>query len=110
MGTSRPSLEQLRSRVLAYRWLIRALRLEVESFKFVSNQPRVPSGRPDGGQWTAVGGSSSAHRLAMGKWNQGNYEKCEAQYEKDIFQCRMMPWNPFCVDQPISRRTALYER
>lgn len=42
----------------------------------------------------------------MGKWNQGNYEKCEAQYEKDIFQCRMMLWNPFCVDQAISRRTA----
>jgi hypothetical protein len=41
-----------------------------------------------------------------GKWNQGNYEKCEAQYEKDIFQCRMMLWNPFRVDQALSRRTA----
>lgn len=106
MGTSRTGLEQLRSRVMAYRVLIKAFRLQVCSTKFDPQQPRIPRGRPDGGQWTAVGRSSSPRRLAMGKWNQGNYEKCEAQYEKDIFQCRMMLWNPFCVDQTISRRTA----
>lgn len=66
--------------------------------KYNPAQPRVPAGRPTGGQWTRT-------RVA-GRWNDGNYAKCEAQYESDMFQCRMTVWSPACSNQAMLRRTA----
>src|SRR5581483_6598811 len=72
---------------------------------FDPNQPRVPAGNPDGGQWTSTGGGEAnsgmidqivrqearrednrAPRLAASD----RQEECEQQYERDIFQCRMV--------------------
>jgi hypothetical protein len=36
------------------------LRLAVQAFKYSPDQPRVPAGNPDGGQWTSEGGASAA--------------------------------------------------
>lgn len=77
--------------------------------KYRADQPRVPAGNPDGGQWTDGLSSSSIPprpKREAGKWNEGNRMKCEVQLEKDLFQCRMMLWNPFCEDQAQARYTA----
>ena len=56
---------QLRSKNAAIRVELAALRC-ILALKagFDPNQPRVPAGRPEGGQWTDSGGESSASRLA----------------------------------------------
>src|SRR6218665_2185043 len=69
--------------------------------KFDPDQPRVPAGQPTGGQWVGA----NKIRLA-GKWNERRRDVCEAQYELDMLQCRMVLWNPFCADQARSRMTA----
>lgn len=69
--------------------------------KFDPGQPRVPAGVSTGGQWVGT------NRLRIaGKWNERRRDVCEAQYELDMFQCRMTLWNPFCADQARSRMTA----
>lgn len=98
-------LRQATSGLAELRLQIAAGRLFEALLKFDPNQPRVPAGTPEGGQWTTTGGAARQSRVA-GKWDPGKYDECEAQYERDILQCRMVPWNPFCVDQAISRRTA----
>jgi hypothetical protein len=56
---------QLRSKNAAIRVELAALRC-ILALKagFDPNQPRVPAGRPEGGQWTDSGGDSSASRVA----------------------------------------------
>lgn len=66
--------------------------------KYDPNQPRVPAGRPDGGQWTRVAGIGG---IAGGKWDNGNWEKCEEQYDKDF---RLCPPGQFaCREQAMLR-------
>lgn len=72
------------------------LSLGYELLKYNPNQPRVPRGQAAGGQWTSV----------AGKWDESRREDYELQYMSDTFQCRMMPWNPFCEDQAQSRMVA----
>src|SRR5690554_6963051 len=90
---------RLRNKISHAKFSIAALRLGAALVKYSPDQPRVPSGRPTGGQWVGI------NRVA-GKWNEGRRAECELQYQSDIFQCRMMPWNPFCEDQARSRMTA----
>ena len=75
------------------------IKLSLALLKYDPNQPRVPAGSPNGGQW------SGSNQIA-GKWNETRRQECEAQYESDILQCRMVLWNPFCEDQARSRMTA----
>jgi len=42
---------------------LRSLRVSVAWKRFNPNQPRVPAGNPDGGQWTSDGGSSGGARI-----------------------------------------------
>ena len=98
-------LRKAKSSIAALRLQIAARRLGRMLLKFDPDQPRVPAGSPEGGQWTETGGAPGQTRVA-GKWDPNKYDVCEAQYETDIFQCRMVTWNPFCIDQAISRRTA----
>ena len=77
-----------------------SLQLEALLRKYDPGQPRVPAGQSTGGQWTSDG------VLVAGAWNKSNYDKCEAQYESDMFQCRMTVWSPACSDQAMRRRTA----
>jgi hypothetical protein len=61
--------------------------------KFDPNQPRVPAGNPDGGQWTdegaqpagQVGVTPVARRISPAR-----EAECEAQHIRDIFQCKMV--------------------
>jgi hypothetical protein len=56
-------------------WLLAALRVKLALMRleelrrkagFNPDQPRVPAGNPDGGQWTSGGGTSARIRLAAG--------------------------------------------
>jgi hypothetical protein len=75
------------------------LKLRIAFVKYDPNQPRIPAGQSTGGQWVG------RNQLA-GKWDETRRQECEAQYESDILQCRMVLWNPFCEDQARSRMTA----
>lgn len=109
-------------------WLVHARAVEVKLHDlkravkagFDPNQPRVPAGNPDGGQWTSTGGGEAnsgmidrivrqetgrednrAPRLAASD----RQEECEQQYERDIFQCRMVGLAS-CYAQAMVRRVA----
>src|SRR5271155_736513 len=59
--------------------------------KFDPNQPRVPAGNPDGGQWTGEDGQGSgqgASRLAARRISPALLAECEEQYERDLEECR----------------------
>ena len=54
-------------------WLLHAYVVETKLcalrdavYKYDPNQPRVPAGNPDGGQWTDEGGSTRQPRLPRG--------------------------------------------
>lgn len=92
-------------------WLLRANDVEVKlrklarsvEAKFNPNQPRVPAGNPDGGQWIDAGGApiasgepmdfSSMRRISIDL-----EEECWAQHGRDIFHCRMVGV-PACYEQ-----------
>jgi hypothetical protein len=77
--------------------------------KFDPDQPRVPAGNPDGGQWTSEGGSggsatSSSHVVLAARSKQSEAE-CEAQYAQDSFICRAVRTR-LCWEQAAQRLAA----
>jgi hypothetical protein len=93
---------------------LQRLRVELEAVKrayyarkFDPDQPRVPAGNSDGGQWTSGGGGvvggqtdvSAARRV------QGREAECDAQYKLDSAICRMVR-TPLCWEQAMKRRAA----
>jgi len=82
---------------------------------FNPDQPRVPAGDPDAGQW--VSGEAS-----FGPGSDGNPLQslvaatslplravCEAQLDRDIFQCRMVGLRS-CYDQAYQRYASCLAR
>ena len=61
--------------------------------KFDPDEPRVPAGNPDGGQWTSEGlqppGQGGAIVVA-GRISPAREADCEAQHVRDIFQRKMV--------------------
>ena len=58
--------------------------------KFDPDQPRVPAGNPDGGQWTSEGEQASsqrATRVAARRISRAQEAECEEQYARDKFHC-----------------------
>jgi len=78
------NLRELRAEFAALRFRVFALRLERRLRNYNPDQPRVPRGRPEGGQWTRIAGIGG---IAGGKWDNGNWDICEAQYERDFARC-----------------------
>jgi hypothetical protein len=77
------------------------------SFKnFNPNQPRIPRGLSDGGQWTIAGGEALNQeptvRIAARRISPAREAECEEQYSRDIFQCRMVGL-PECYAQAALR-------
>jgi hypothetical protein len=90
--------------------------LQVELKKYSPDQPRVPAGNHDGGQWTSgskagadapstspslgdakSGGGQSTNRVAQQttrvaarRISPAREAECKAQYAADIFQCKMV--------------------
>jgi hypothetical protein len=76
------------------------LRKLIISRKYNPDQPRVPAGNPDGGQWAGAGSGSSTERADQPPTDQGFPQQvagrriskaqetfCNAQYQRDLIQC-----------------------
>ena len=69
-------------------WLL----YELYERKFNSDQPRVPAGSSEGGQWTGDGGAASVSdggpetQIAT-RISPSRRAECELQYRKDTFIC-----------------------
>jgi hypothetical protein len=93
------------SKLIRLRCLLAAATLEIRAellaralkANFNPNQPRVPAGQREGGQWTDAGsdsestvGDQSTIVIASRPRSPAREAYCWAQYERDIFQCRMV--------------------
>jgi hypothetical protein len=61
-----------------------ALQAAVLDRRYDPDQPRVPAGSPEGGQW-----ASGGHRGESSSW-MGLMLAARQQYDRDVFQCRMV--------------------
>jgi hypothetical protein len=78
--------------------LMAELAADSSARKFDPNQPRVPAGNPDGGQWTAEGAGPGGATLVARRISPAREAECEAQHIRDIFQCKMVGL-PSCYEQ-----------
>ncbi|WP_146170274.1 hypothetical protein [Bosea sp. 124] len=82
---------------------------------FNPDQPCVPAGNPDAGQWTAgdaaVGSGAALNPLQSiaAATSRGLRAICEAQFDRDIFQCRMVGLAS-CYEQTYQRYSACLAR
>ena len=94
---TRSSLLELKLQIVAYQ-------IQCILRKYNPNQPRVPRGRPEGGQWTD--GSAGADRTQVaGKYDPARSELCEAQLALDEDLCRMSA-SPLCWSSAMNRFAA----
>lgn len=89
--TKLPTLEYLlsaRSSLLDLK--MHALSLQIQSLlsKYRPDQPRVPAGNPDGGQWTFGEANVESIHVA-GRYDPARAELCDAQLQLDEELCRM---------------------
>jgi hypothetical protein len=65
------------------------IRLKLALRALNPNEPRVPAGSPEGGQWTSGRASISGRLVAEGDDSEERERICEEQYAKDTFHRRM---------------------
>jgi hypothetical protein len=85
---------------------IRSLTAPDQVQKFDPNQPRVPAGNADSGQWTSEGDRGLGHgaiNLAARRISPALLAECEQQYERDLEECRMVGLST-CYQQALLRR------
>jgi hypothetical protein len=70
---------------------------------FNPDQPRVPEGNSDGGQWTSEGGAAGGQndRLAARR-RPGAEAECDAQLKRDTVICNLVR-TPLCWAQAMER-------
>ena len=84
-----PDLEQLlasRSTLLELKLLICSRAIEGILRKYRPDQPRVPAGRPEGGQWTTDPDTGTIR--TAGKWDLRREGECNEQLRLDEEICR----------------------
>lgn len=92
--TDLPQLNELlaaRSNLIDLKMHIIAAQIQSLRRKYRPDQPRVPAGRPTGGQWTddIVDGPPARTRVVVaGKWDLGREEQCNEQLRLDEELCR----------------------
>ncbi|WP_338722631.1 hypothetical protein [Devosia sp. XK-2] len=74
--------ERSKRLILDLRAKIAIWRAEMTVKRFDPNQPRVPAGRPDGGQWTDDTRTAMGRRLSAAE--------CDDLFDKDNFHCKMV--------------------
>lgn len=81
------------------RWYLAALRFEhamlrhavaLRRLKYDPNQPRVPAGNADGGQWTSQQSSFDSAYSSARRTSPGLAAECLSQYRRDTFHCNMV--------------------
>lgn len=117
-STGRLRRNAVASRIAGEKMVAAFTRLQtlVLTAKFNPDQPRVPAGSSDGGQWSGGSGDGSAtiDGLPPGDavaaiTSRALRAICEAQFERDIFQCRMVGLRS-CYDQAYQRYAACLAR
>lgn len=87
--------------------------------KYNSDQPRVPKGDPDGGQWTKEGGGDGAKDPTPGvaqseitdisgarrRRSGASEAECDAQFKQDKIICNLVK-SPLCWAQAMERYAA----
>ncbi len=85
----------------------------IGEMKFNPEQPRSPAGTSEGGQWVGDAASGLAGDIpAAAIASSGGFllkERCEAQLDRDIFQCRMVGMRS-CYEQAYQRYAACLAR
>ena len=66
------------------------IRINLALRAFDPDQPRIPAGNSEGGQWTSDDDSSSGQLIAEDDDGEKRERICEEQYAKDTFHCRMV--------------------
>jgi hypothetical protein len=101
--------EVTRTEIARLRWHLTALGFEhamlrhywaLRSVKYDPDQPRVPAGNSDGGQWTGGHGGEATFSAAR-RVSPGLEAQCDLQYRKDIFQCRMVGLPSCCAQASL---------
>jgi hypothetical protein len=86
---------------------IAEIRRLIKELKYSPDQPRVPGGEPDGGQWTSDGGQDDQGgndwRSVASRRNSVDF--CKRQYEFDLITCRAAA-SSACYQQAIIREQA----
>jgi hypothetical protein len=116
-------LMTLRCDLAALRVQFAALKLQRQLKAYDSNQPRMPAGSPEGGQWTSSGGGGSEDATQTTETGQDGLSdsqstvrefqiaapispererECEVQFQRDIFHCNVVGL-PACYDQAYLR-------
>ena len=85
MSGPKSTILRFKSAVLGLKVLVSAARIHNRIVKYRPDQPRVPKGDPDGGQWTYDGSMASA-RVA-GRFDPKRADACDAQMELDSELC-----------------------
>jgi hypothetical protein len=98
-------LEAISRQFLQCRKEVLLLKLHLRGRKYDPDQPRVPGGEPDAGQWT--NGENGNDRSDVREWRSAMASRrsvafCDRQYERDIFQCKMVGL-PGCYAQAMQR-------
>lgn len=96
-------LLEARSSLLDLKMQIVGLQIRDILRKYRSDQPRVPAGNSDGGQWTDD--HSGGHSRVAGKYDPKRAAICDLQYDKDIELCRMVQ-SGLCYQMASERRAA----
>jgi hypothetical protein len=84
---------------------IRALVSPDDVLKFDPDQPRVPAGNSDGGQWTSEGTYSTDQETLQPvarRMSPAEEAECTAQHARDSFICRLVRTR-LCWEQAAER-------
>jgi hypothetical protein len=82
--------------------------------KYSPDQPRVPAGNPDGGEWTSEGAGDHANdasdpaddgEATIVTAARQNQAECDEQYKLDIFKCNLVR-TPLCYATAMERYAA----
>ncbi len=96
-------LREIQQAVLGLKLHLTAFQIRAIVSKYDPNQPRVPRGRPDGGQWTD--GSDAGRTRVAGKYDPSRASICDAQLALDEELCRMAK-SSLCWSLAIDRHAA----
>ncbi|MGH6789745.1 MAG: hypothetical protein ACRECC_08690 [Pseudolabrys sp.] len=98
-------LEQFDEKHILANGLRRTLAVSHLSRKFNQDQPRVPAGSADGGQWTRDDGSISSTQFRSSLAAMSTRADCEAQWLSNIFHRNMVGLSA-CYAQAMVRLVA----
>lgn len=102
-----PTLKKLlntRSDLLDLKMRMLTIQIQLLLRKYRPDQPRVPAGRPTGGQWTD-GDDDTGTLVVAGKYDPARAELCDAQLLLDEELCRIAG-SSICWSLSMDRHSA----